>query len=210
MHTQYEYETDQYYRWDMLEFLRKLYGYESYLEIGAAHGYNFHKINCKHKVCVDPEKKFPELTHNMTSDDFFKINTEKFDLIFIDGLHEGSQVVKDIENSLAILNEKGTIMMHDCLPITFEEQTPERTQWNWTGDAWKAFAYYRQMQNLYMFTVDTDHGLGIIKKGSQVPYKLPDDLDWNYYASPTGFDLMLPVSVCEAWEKLEQAKQMGW
>lgn len=210
MHTQYEFETDQYYRWDMLNYLIKLNDYKSYLEIGGAYGYNFFKINSPYKVCVDPQKNFPELTYHMTSDEFFANNDKKFDLIFIDGMHEASQVYKDIENALAILNDKGTIMMHDCLPLTFEEQTPERTQWNWTGDAWRAFAYFRQFSNLFMFTVDTDHGLGIIKKGHQFPYQLPESLDWNFYASQDGYELMLPVSVCEAWEKLEQAKEMGW
>ena len=209
MNSQYEFETMQYCRWDMLNYIIKLYDYKSYLEIGAAAGYNFHQINCPYKVCVDPEKKFPELTHNITSDQFFENNHEKFDLIFIDGLHVSYQVYKDIENSLKVLNYKGTIMMHDCLPMTFEEQTPERTTWNWTGDVWRAFAYFRQMEDLFMFTVDTDHGLGIIKKGSQKPYQIPENLDFDYYCENV-FNMMLPQNVVKAWDKLKQAKELGW
>ena len=52
----------------------------------------------------------------MTSDDFFRDNKEKFDLIFIDGLHETNQVDRDIENSLKFINKGGTILLHDCLP----------------------------------------------------------------------------------------------
>lgn len=209
MHTQNDYETDQYYRWDMLNYLIKLYNYSSYLEVGCAAGYNFNKINCEYKLCVDPEKKFDGLTHNMTSDEFFEQNTRTFDLIFIDGLHESNQVKKDISNSLNILNPKGTIMMHDCLPLTYEEQTPERTQWNWTGDVWKAFAHYRQDEKLTMFTVDTDKGLGIIKKGRQEVYNLPEDLNWNHYMSPIGFDIMLPHSIVETWKSLDEIKSKG-
>ena len=206
MHTQKEFETDQYYRWDMLDYLIKLYNYKSYLEIGAASGYNFAKINCEYKVCVDPEKRFDDLTYHMTSNEFFEQNNETFDLIFIDGLHLSEQVIMDVDNSLKILNPKGTIMLHDCLPIEKAQQTPERTQWNWTGDTWKAFVHYRQFAELTMFTVDTDHGLGIIKRGKQQTYAMPDYLDWEYYASPNGFDMMLPHTVAETWKALDEIK----
>jgi hypothetical protein len=205
MHSQDEFETLQYCRWDMLNYLIKLYGYKSYLEIGAAAGYNFHKINCSHKVCVDPEKKFSELTHNCTSDDFFENNTETFDLIFIDGLHVSDQVIIDIENSLKILNPMGTIMMHDCLPISYEQQTKERTQWNWTGDVWKAFAHYRQRPDLTMFTCDTDFGLGFVKKGFQTPWKLPEDFDYDYYTQNV-FPMMNMHTVFKSWQIFQQLK----
>ena len=54
----------------------------------------------------------------MTSDDFFRINKNKFDVIFIDGLHEYQQAVNDIENSLGCLNENRVILLDDCLPRT--------------------------------------------------------------------------------------------
>lgn len=205
MHTQHDFETDQYYRFDMLNYLIKLYNYKSYLEIGAAAGYNFEKINCKYKVCVDPEKKYSKLTHNCTSDEFFQKNTETFDLIFIDGLHVSDQVIIDIENSLKFLNPMGTIMMHDCLPASYEQQTKERTQWNWTGDVWKAFAHYRQRPDLTMFTCDTDFGLGFIKKGSQKPWELPEDFDFDYYALH-GFGLMNIHTVFQVWQILQNLK----
>ena len=45
----------------------------------------------------------------MTSDEYFKKFKDKFDLIFIDGLHHYNQVEKDIYNSLEILNDKRII-----------------------------------------------------------------------------------------------------
>ena len=55
-------------------------------------------------------------TIRTTSDEFFKNNKEKFDLIFLDGLHTYHQTIKDINNSLRNLNSNGIIIIHDCLP----------------------------------------------------------------------------------------------
>lgn len=41
---------------------------------------------------------------------------QKFDLVFIDGLHHSDQVLKDINNSLSFLEPNGVIMCHDILP----------------------------------------------------------------------------------------------
>ena len=57
----------------------------------------------KKRVGVDPVEGG---THKMTSDHFFSINKDNFDIIFIDGLHEYSQVMKDIKNSLKFLNKE--------------------------------------------------------------------------------------------------------
>lgn len=54
----------------------------------------------------------------MTSDDFFASNTRTFDLVFIDGLYEAHQVLKYINNALRFLNPNGTILMHDCNPLS--------------------------------------------------------------------------------------------
>jgi predicted O-methyltransferase YrrM len=70
------------------------------------------------------------------------MNTGKFDIVFIDGLHISEQVVMDIQNSLDVLNPKGTIVMHDCLPINEAAQSRERLGDHWNGDVWKAFAHY--------------------------------------------------------------------
>ena len=36
----------------------------------------------------------------MTSDTFFKNNKDKFDVIFLDGLHTYEQTIKDINNAI--------------------------------------------------------------------------------------------------------------
>ena len=85
----------------------------------------------------------------MTSDEFFKQNEKRFDLIFIDGLHEANQVFRDVKNSLNYLNENGVILLHDCNPSIEEHQTfPQSLDHNkrhlniWLGDTWKTVTRY--------------------------------------------------------------------
>jgi predicted O-methyltransferase YrrM len=83
----------------------------------------FSKIKIQTKIGVDP---ISGGTIRKTSDDFFKNNNVKFDIIFIDGLHEYSQVKKDIKNSLIFLNDDGVIFLHDCMPERFIYQATPR------------------------------------------------------------------------------------
>lgn len=102
---------------------------KTYLEIGISDGTCFEKINCDFKIGVDPcapyKKPFSEgeKYFQMTSDDFF-INQENIssivkrgiDVVFIDGLHEYTQVMRDVDNCLHYLNRDGYIVLHDCNP----------------------------------------------------------------------------------------------
>ena len=155
------------------------YGYKSYLEIGVQAGNCFREIKCENKVGVDPDTGSAATIHK-TSDEFFAENKEKFDCIFIDGLHHADQVEKDIINSLACLSEGGTILMHDCKPETkFMQLIPLTTQNEWTGDTWKAYVKMKQTRDdLSMKVVNTDWGVGIIRIGSQE--KLIIDVPINY------------------------------
>ena len=96
------------YRWDLIQYIIHKYSFENYLEIGCDKDQSFSKIKVKNKVGVDP---ISGGTIRDTSDNFFKTNNDKFDLIFIDGLHHYSQVIKDIYNSLKILNKNGFILV---------------------------------------------------------------------------------------------------
>tara|TARA_B100000579_G_C22587456_1_gene736450 strand:+ start:85 stop:801 length:717 start_codon:yes stop_codon:yes gene_type:complete len=133
--------------------------YKSYLEIGCFNDDLFNNIKCQRKVGVDP---YSGGTIRKTSDEYFKENIEKFDCIFIDGLHRYFQVKKDIENSLSCLNENGIILLHDCLPNNYYEQAIPRCQYNWNGDVWKAIIECRTKEDIDTFTINADFGLGVI------------------------------------------------
>lgn len=135
--------------------------FNSYLEIGCYKDDCFSKINVTKKVGVDP---FMGGNVRMSSDDFFNINKEKFDCIFIDGLHTYEQVKKDIDNSLKSINDNGVIIVHDCLPESIFEQAVPRSKRRFKGDSWKAIVEMRTRKNIDTYTCVVDEGLGIILK----------------------------------------------
>ena len=154
-------------RWDLINYLHSNYKFNSYLEIGCDDNQLFSKINIPEKIGVDPVSGG---NYKGKSDDFFKQNIKKFDLIFIDGLHEYNQVRKDIINSLKFLNNNGFILVHDCLPRSLSAQAVPRYRNIWNGDVWKAIVEFRTNPNLEIFTCLADEGISIIqvKKNSQV------------------------------------------
>lgn len=111
---------------------------KSYLEIGTETGVTFDRIRAKQKVGVDPDKE-ARATHYMTSDEFFEQNTQKFDVIFIDGDHHATQVLKDFNNAVDALSENGVIFVHDLYPYTEEMGSPDKPTDGrpWCGDGYK-------------------------------------------------------------------------
>jgi len=135
--------------------------FNSYLEIGCYNDDCFSKINVTKKVGVDP---LVGGNVRMSSDDFFNINKERFDCIFIDGLHTYEQVKKDINNSLKYVNDNGVILVHDCLPESIFEQAVPRSKRRFKGDTWKAIVEMRTRKNIDTYTCVVDEGLGVILK----------------------------------------------
>lgn len=146
--------------------IKKIQG-KKYLEIGISNGDNFGKIKCDYKIGVDPEITSPATLH-LTSDQFFEINQETFDVIFIDGLHHADQVEKDIINALACLSPEGYIVCHDMNPLEKSHQIIPFTGGIWNGNCWEALVKLRSTRtDLDIKVVDVDHGCGIIQKASQ-------------------------------------------
>ena len=112
---------------------------KSYLNIGIGNGGSFMvetfiQDECERSVAVDNTSygKFTNIEnikyrinwlkdntnksidfYNMNSSDFFKLNTEKFDMIFIDGDHSYDGVKTDFVNALKFINDGGHIVLHD-------------------------------------------------------------------------------------------------
>ena len=137
--------------------------FNSYLEIGTFKDELFSQIRCKKKVGVDPVSGG---TIRKTSDQFFLENNDKFDIIFIDGLHTYKQVKKDILNSVKCLNQNGIILVHDCMPDSLGKQAVPRYKMQWNGDVWKAIVDLRQNSNLDIYTCEMDQGIGVITNKS--------------------------------------------
>ena len=166
-------------RSQILNSLIKKFGYNTFLEIGVNNGINFESINAEYKVGVDPDPKSPA-TLKITSDKFFETNNQKFDLIFVDGLHHAGQVYKDILNSLDFLEDGGAILVHDCNPLTEASQIVPRMQTYWHGDVWKAWVKLRaERYDLSMFVIDTDCGCGLITKGVQDKLVTSEEINYK-------------------------------
>lgn len=153
----------------------------NYLEIGVREpDANYNHINAHSKHSVDPGIEFKEnpVDFKLTSDSFFEklerkeilVDENKFDVIFIDGLHLADQVDKDTKNALNFIKDDGFIVLHDCNPPTQwharEEYgfqlTPAKGYWN--GTTWKAFLKWRFNAIVNSCCVDTDWGVGILSK----------------------------------------------
>ncbi len=173
---------------------------KTYLEIGVEGGHTFLRINAREKIAVDPEfkirrkKRFKHIFknpsnlfntyHQMESDTFFETKSNKLarrgvDVALIDGLHTYEQSLRDAQNTLKFLNQKGIIVMHDCNPPCKTAAYPASSfkqaeslnldEWTgqWYGDVWKTVCYLRSTQkNLRIFVLDCDCGLGIITRGT--------------------------------------------
>ncbi len=182
---------------DRLEVIKELMrskGYKNYLEIGVSNGHIFFRVKTTFKLAVDPAFQFDMLRRmgkailnpynlfnqyfEITSDDFFDkeaktvIGDKKIDLSFVDGMHEYAYALRDIENVLKYLADNGTIVVHDCNPLTkdaarsFKEfDADNKTNTLWNGDVWKAILHLRSRTDLNVFVLDCDHGLGIITRG---------------------------------------------
>ena len=150
-----------YFRWDLIDYLINKYKYSDYLEIGCDQDQLFSKVRIKNKTGVDP---ISGGNIRKTSDEFFRENKNKFDIIFIDGLHTYNQVKKDILNSINCLKDEGIVLVHDCMPDSLSKQAVPRYRMSWNGDVWKAIVDLRQNEYLEIYTCKIDQGIGVIKK----------------------------------------------
>ena len=151
----------------------------------------------------------------MTSDDFFssleKGNLDldpgfRWDVIFIDGLHISTQVMKDVINSLYHLNPNGYILLHDCNPETYfmqrEDYYIDGVQHPWNGTVWKVIYNLRATRDdLQVCTVNTDWGVGIIRRGNFNPIKFDNPFyEYNQMSKGRRKDLgIIEVHEFEHW-----------
>ncbi len=143
----------------------------NYLEIGCGSNGNFNSIPLQneYKVGVDPDtSRNGGNILKQTSDEFFKQNKKIFDVIFIDGLHEYEQCQKDAINALKFLDNEGTILFHDLIPLDWRTENVPRINDNWTGDVWKVALELSNSSGLNFSIAHCDSGVGILSKSSSV------------------------------------------
>ena len=169
---------------------------DKYLEIGVEYGYTFKNVHFVDKTGVDPDPKFQDIRLvALTSDDYFIQNNEKeknrYDCIFIDGMHQSEYVLNDFKNSLNCLNPKGKIMIDDILPQSYNEQLriPIRHYYEnnilkygepWTGDVWKTIYYILKNFSNSMYFSYYNHkyyrGVGVFKIKEKFNLEVNNDI----------------------------------
>ena len=174
-------------RTTIIQRLINIFGYKTYLEIGVDKGFNFFQIQAPYKIGVDPYFKFDinkfRYKSNFyffpqKSDEFFEnvpdiVKERGLDIVFIDGNHTYEQSYKDVINSLKYLNQNGIILMHDCYPrnkiegapTLYEAKKYKNFNGSWRGEVYKTIINLRSTRDdLSIFVIDCDCGVGIIKK----------------------------------------------
>lgn len=130
----------------------------SYLEIGIEYGYTLRQVNVAQKVGVDPDprlrkREIPRGTSilSVTSDQYFARLSQdaRFDLIFLDGLHEWHQTYLDLINALNHSEPRTVIVIDDVVPSDRFSAIPNQmeaidarhrsggTNFEWHGDVYK-------------------------------------------------------------------------
>ena len=133
-----------------------------YLEIGCDNNICFKSIPVINKIGVDPDRGG---NIKVTSDNFFKNNKNRFDVIFIDGLHIYEQCRRDVINALKVLDKNGYIFLHDMTPRNWaEENVPRLKNTLWTGDIWKVAIELSKTKGIDFFVINADMGVGALRK----------------------------------------------
>lgn len=158
---------------------------KTYLEVGVEGGITFHAIRATKKVAVDPIFRFDVPTrrvtnsveyHEITSDEYFGKTplSEKFDVIYLDGLHTVEQTLRDLLNSIERLNPDGVIIIDDVLPTSWASSLDSQEdaalvrellpseRWdgaNWMGPVFRLVYFIETFMQSYDYaTIQENHG----------------------------------------------------
>lgn len=183
-------------------------GRRRYLEIGVHRGKTIEGVEALQKIGVDPFPDFnlDQLPANLeiavkTSRDFFtSFQGDKFNLVFVDGLHEAREAYLDVIDSLNCLDEGGLILLDDVSPMDEWSALPDKgdsiealrirgiTHGKWYGDVWKVAAVilnnYPSLGLIYLGRGAEDHGQAVIFRiaGNEEKF-LAKDEDFQFMKS---------------------------
>lgn len=193
-------------RSDVIQRLLDLYPAPAYLEIGVCEGATFHAVRAPRRVAVDPDFRFDIAAaaaepanagaayHTLTSDAWFTGpgRAERFDLIFLDGLHLFDQTLRDLIHAIGRLNPGGAIVIDDVLPVSygaslrnleesakFRRMSPGPTEPKaWMGDVFKLVFWIRDYLLDWSYaTVGDNHGQLVLWREPRVADVTPLDIE---------------------------------
>jgi SAM-dependent methyltransferase len=179
-------------RSDVLNSILSLFDKPRYLEIGVHDGGTFFAVKADAKVAVDPQflfdvdgakLKHPSAQfHSVESDAYFGgviAADERFDVIYLDGLHTVEQTLRDFCNAIEFLKEGGVIVIDDVVPNSYHASLPDRAVTrqvrdklypgdkddSWMGDVYRLLFFIQTFFQQYRYaTVIENHGQLVVWK----------------------------------------------
>lgn len=172
-------------RFERLNALAEITSASKYLEVGVANGHTFFRVNVPFKVAVDPKFRFKAeehadkntIFHEVTSDEFFTkfaLDYEKFDLIYLDGLHTFEQTFRDFCVSLRHSHEKTIWLLDDTRPISLLSAIPDLQRFRklreltgderpaWMGDIYKVVFAIHDFFPQFNYATFPNHGQTVV------------------------------------------------
>jgi len=172
----------------VLQGLLSLFDAPRYLEIGVNEGVTFHSVVAHRKVAVDPEFMFdvevarsnnPSAEyHRVTSDEYFGAIVdphERFDVVYLDGLHTAEQTLRDLLNALVFLEPNGIIVIDDVKPPSHLAAIPDHELFGqvrafigsrsktWMGDVFRVVFFIDTFLQQFSYrTVAENHGQTVL------------------------------------------------
>src|SRR3954463_9528513 len=90
----------------------------------------------------------------------------RYDIVLVDSFHTYDVSYRDLADALRILTDRGTVVVHDCLPPTEDLVGRDWTPGSWCGVTFMAYIdFLNDHPELAYTTVDADFGCGIVRKG---------------------------------------------
>ncbi|MEZ0471430.1 class I SAM-dependent methyltransferase [Luteimonas salinilitoris] len=191
-------------RKDAVQGLLSLFDRPRYLEIGVNRGETFHDVIAHEKVAVDPKFLFDvdrarttvqgATYHEVTSDEYFGSIVrpeERFDVIYLDGLHTSEQTLRDFMSAILFLREDGVILIDDVRPPTYVASLPNRKNFfkvrqflgsdkkSWMGDVYRLVYFIETFAQQFAYRIIADnHGQAVIwrKPRKIVPHRTISDV----------------------------------
>jgi hypothetical protein len=174
---------------DIIQYLSKLRGYRSYLEICTpTTGGQFAKIDQSrfdvcHRLMYRCPRDFSDgLNINFRTPDaaltacVADINRKglRYDIILVDPWHEYDSSLRDMQAALSLLTDRGSMVIHDCCPQSDDLISPKVAPGLWCGVTFIAYVNFMgQNSGLEYRTVDTDYGCGIVQKNRELAGAAP-------------------------------------
>jgi hypothetical protein len=90
----------------------------------------------------------------------------KYDVVFVDPFHTYDCSRRDLAHAFDVLDDQGTMIVHDCSPAVRELAIPKHRPGElWCGVTYAAFIdFVGSRDDLEFYTVDSDYGCGIVRR----------------------------------------------